>query len=170
MRRVGEEAGQNAALVTYHFKGIGNLLDELCTLNLDPMIRAWDNIGPDRGLTVEEVLRLWLEPMLGPAAFTHGGRALTVLDELAAHGEGALRDRVLKAMQEFSERLRLVLGPLLPHLPETELRARVRFISGAVLGPPPRTPVPTLGPEGLRLDDLVFLLPFTRAALGIAPA
>src|SRR5690606_7336781 len=88
---------------------------------------------------LDEVLRLWLAPMLHPAAFTPTGRALAVLDEIAAHGELGLRTRVLGEMEAFSVRLRAVLAPLLPGLSEHELRARLRFIAGAVLGPPPRT-------------------------------
>lgn len=169
VRRVGEQAGQNPALVTYHFKGIGNLLDELCALNLEPILKAWSDIVPDRGMDAGAVLVLWLEPMLGAAAFTPGGRALTVLDELAAHGVGEPRARILGAMQEFSLRLRQVLAPLLPHLNDNELRARVRFISGAVLGPPPRTQAPAMLDDSLRLDDMAYLLPFARAALELEP-
>lgn len=165
VRRVGEGAGQNPALVTYYFKGIGNLLDELCTLNLEPMLGAWRAIEPGRGLGIEDVLHLWLEPMLAPAAFTPGGRALTVLDEIAAHGEAALRERVLGAMQAFTRRLRATLAPLLPHLSERELRARTRFISGAALGPPPRTYASQPTEEGMGPDEIRYLLPFAWAAL-----
>ncbi|MBO9518726.1 MAG: TetR/AcrR family transcriptional regulator [Porphyrobacter sp.] len=169
VRRVGDGAGQNPALVTYHFKSLFNLLDELCSINLEPMLEAWTGIGPGRGLTADEVLRQWLAPMLRPAAFTPNGRALAVLDGLAAHGEPALRERVLRSMEEFSLRLRGALAPSLPHLTDDEIRARVRFISGAALGPPPRTNTAPLA-GSVRLDDMHFLLPFARAALSLPPA
>lgn len=169
VRKVGDEAGQNPALVTYHFKSLFNLLDELCARNLEPMLGAWEAIGPECGLTVDEVLRQWLAPMLAPAAFTPEGRALAVLDGLAAHGEPALRARVLRSMEEFSLRLRAALAPSLPHLADDELRARVRFISGAVLGPPPRTSTAPQTTGALRLDDMHYLLPFARAALSLPP-
>jgi AcrR family transcriptional regulator len=168
VRKVGDAAGLNPALVTYHFKSILNLLDELCTLNLDPILMDWRAIDPALGTAsgeLEEVLRAWLAPMLRPAAFTPRGRALIVIDEIASHGEPALRDRVLTAMEQFSIRLRATLAPILPHLSEHELRARLRFISGAVLGPPPRihTVLPSDGARSL--GDLAYLLPFARAAL-----
>lgn len=167
VRRVGDRAGLNPTLVTYHFKSILNLLDELCSLNLDPMLVEWRRIDPgdSADLTLEDILRCWLTPMLGPAAFTPGGRALIVLDEIAAHGELALRTRVLGAMEEFSARLRSALAPLLPNLTEHELRARLRFISGSALGPPPRAYRSPPSDGSKPLDDLAYLLPFARAAL-----
>lgn len=169
VRRVGEGAGQNPALVTYHFKSLYNLLDELCGINLEPMLDAWSGIRTDRGLTTDEVLVQWLEPLLRPAAFTPNGRALAVLDGLAAHGEAALKERVLRSMEEFSLRLRAALAPSLPHLSDDEIRARVRFISGAALGPPPRSNTTPLGKGAIRLDDMSYLLPFARAALSLPP-
>lgn len=167
VRKVGEAAGLSPALVTYHFKSILNLLDELCQLNLDPILEDWKVIGAEAesGETaLDEVLQAWLAPMLRQAAFTPRGRALVVLDEIAARGEASLSGRVLAAMQEFSARLRGALSPLVPHLSDHELRARVRFISAAVLGPPPRghSYAPT---EAGAFDDLKYLVPFARAAL-----
>jgi len=166
VRKVGDAAGLNPALVTYHFKSILNLLDELCSLNLNPILRDWrvivPGLGQDGGL--EEVLRAWLAPMLRPAAFTPGGRALIVIDEIASHGEPALRERVLGEMEQFSVRLRRVVAPHVPWLTERELRARLRFISAAVLGPPPRVPVQ--GREvRMPTDGLADLLPFALAGL-----
>ena len=46
-----------------------------------------------------------------------------------------------------------------------ELRARLRFISGAALGPPPRTHGAPQLPDGKALDDPDFLLAFAKAAL-----
>lgn len=167
VRRVGDKAGLNPTLVTYHFKSILNLLDELCTLNLDPMLLEWRRIDPrhSAGLSLDDILSQWLGPLLRPAAFAPGGRALIVLDEIAAHGELALRSRVLGAMEEFSKRLRSTLAPLAPNLTEHELRARLRFISGSALGPPPRAYRPRPSDGSKPLDDLAYLLPFARAAL-----
>lgn len=167
VRKVGDGAGQNPALVTYHFKSLFNLLDELCTLNSEPMLKAWEVIHPGCGLAADDILRKWLEPMLMPAAFTPEGRALAVLDGLAAHGEPALRERVMASMTGFSQRLRETLAPFLPHLTDDEIRARVRFISGAALGPPPRTKTAPLAGSAVRLDDMQYLLPFAQAALGL---
>lgn len=163
VRRVGEHAGVNPTLVTYHFGSIGKLLDELCTLNLDPILDDWQAIDVANGRTLDEVLEAWLLPMLRPAAFTPGGRALVVLDEIAVHGEEDLRDRVMRAMEAFSQRLRAALAPHCPRLAEEELRARLRYVSGAVLGPPPRGHG-AQAPAGRRLDDPYFLLRFAKAA------
>ena len=167
VRRIGEAAGLNPTLVTYHFGSLYRLLDELCSLNLDPILDDWTAIGREREgeLTLDAVLRGWLTPMLRPAAFTPGGRALVVLDELATHGEAALKDKVLSAMETFAAQLRSVLAPLLPGLSKHELRARLRFVSGAVLGPPPRVHSAPPSDGSRALDDLCYLLPFARAAL-----
>ncbi len=164
VRKVGEAAGVNPTLVTYHFKSIANLLDELCQLNLRPIMQGWEAV--EAGKPFEEKLRCWLEPMLAPAAFTPGGRALVVLDEIAAHGEGELRQQVLSEMEQFSLRLRRLLAADCPHLDDTELRARLRFISAALIGPPPRSHgAPMLGGTGKALDDIEFLMRFAKAAL-----
>ncbi|MEL1251314.1 TetR/AcrR family transcriptional regulator [Aurantiacibacter gilvus] len=163
VRKVGDQAGVNPTLVTYHFKTIENLLAELARRNLAPIFARWDIIQP--GMPLDEALSLWLVPMGTPAHFTPGGRALVVLDELAAHAEGAPRKLVLKALATFVVRLRETLHPHFPHLDEGELRARLRFISGAALGPPPRTHGAPALPDGRALDDPVFLLAFARAAL-----
>jgi len=167
VRKVGDAAGLNPALVTYHFKSILKLLDELCSLNLDPILADWQGIGPGTaaGGELDGVLRAWLAPMVRPAAVTASGRALIVIDEIASHGEPALSDKVLTAMEEFSPRLRSALAQFLPHLSQQELRARVRFISAAVLGPPPRIAAGQPSAGGPALDDLDHLLRFARAAL-----
>lgn len=166
VRKIGDAADLNPTLVTYHFKSIFNLLDELCTLNLNPILAGWQDIGATDGepLLLEELMRAWIEPMFSPAAFTAGGRALIVLDELVAHGEPALRDRVLESMTAFSFRLQGVLAPMLPHLDRDELRARVRFISGAVLGPPPRSYRSDLGVSGKADADVERMQRFAIAA------
>ena len=165
VRKVGEEAGVIPTLVTYHFGSIGNLLDELCHLNMQPVLAGWAHLA--QTTDPDAILRTWLEPMLRPAAFTPGGRALVVLDEIAAHGEGDLRARVLTEMEANSRRLRAALLPHCRGLDEEELRARLRFISGAVIGPPPRSHGAPVLADGRKLDDLSFLLPFARTALGI---
>ncbi len=169
VRRIGDHAGLNPTLVTYHFKTVLNLLDELCSLNLDPILGGWRGIDPAacRETELDEVLRLWLAPMFAPAAFTPGGRALIVLDEIVAHGDPVPRLKVMDAMTEFAARLRATLVPKLPGLAEDELRARVRFISGAALGPPPRIrrAPPDAGDDSWMGDDLARMLRFARAAL-----
>ena len=163
VRKVGDQAGVNPTLVTYHFKTIENLLAELARRNIAPIFAEWDLIQP--GMTLDEVLSKWLLPMGGETHFTPGGRALVVLDELAAHAEGAPRKLLLEALADFIVRLRESLHPHFPHLDAGELRARIRFISAGALGPSPRTHGAPVLPDGRALDDPKFLLAFARAAL-----
>lgn len=163
VRKVGEEAGVNATLVTYHFGSIAGLLEELCRCNMEPILADWSLVPADGDLPA--ILRAWLLPMLRPSAFTDGGRALVVLDEIAAHGEGEIRAKVLREMEGFAHALRLILAPHLPHLEDDELRARLRFISGAVLGPPPRSHGAPRFASGRGADDIEYLLRFAQAAL-----
>lgn len=170
VRKVGDIAGVNPTLVTYHFKTLGKLLDEVCSLNLDPVLAEWQAVDTAKAEGMDAVLRAWLEPMQRAAAFTQGGRALVVLDEIAAHGESALRLKVLRTMEAFSLRLQTAMAPHCSHLENDELRARLRFISGAVLGPPPRSHSALLTGTGLTgagrpIDDLAYLMDFARAAL-----
>ena len=115
--------------------------------------------------TLTPILRGWLQPMLHPSAFTDGGRALVVLDEIGAHGEGEIRAHVLREMEGFARKLHALLAPHLPHLDDDELRARLRFVSGAVLGPPPRSHGAPRFASGKGADDIEYLLRFATAAL-----
>ncbi len=164
VRHVGKVADLNATLVTYHFGGVAQLLAELCECNLAVMLRGWQAL--DRQVAASEVdpvLKAWLAPLCAPAAFHPQGRAVIVLDEIAAHGSPEISARLMDEMVGIARRVQELLGPLLPHLSATELRARLRFIAGAALGPPPRVPSPE--PAGPALDSLPYLLRFAAAAL-----
>lgn len=166
-RRVGKVSGLNSALVTYHFGTVAGLLAELCKLNLQPMIAEWEAIEVTRAQarTMREVLQAWLLPLNRPAAFTAGGRSLIVFDEIASHGDAGLRNKLLKEMLAVSERVQRAIRPFVPHLSPRELRARVRFISAAALGPPPRSRS-TRSSEGEKaLDGVSDLVCFAEAAL-----
>lgn len=163
VRKVGDAAGLNPTLVTYHFGGFGAMMEELCQLNMQPILEEWRKVDAETEL--DAILTAWLTPMLMPSAFSTGGRALVVLDEIGTHGEGELRQLVLDEMRGFAITLHDLLTPMLPHLDEWQLRARLRFISGAVLGPPPRSHGAPELPDGRALDAMEFLLPFARAAL-----
>jgi len=163
VRRVGTVSGLNGTLVTYHFGSVAGLLGELARCNMAPMLEQWRDLPPPAAGT-RAILAAWLNPLLNPAAFNPDGRALIVLDEIAAHGAAGLSAEVLAAMVGISERVRGALAPLLPHLSDHTLRARLRFIAGAALGPPPRVPLP--GTSDLASAEL--LLNFAEASL--APA
>ena len=160
VRKVGETAGLNPTLVTYHFGSLGALLEQLRDRNLGPILAAWEGLDQLDGL--DAVLRGWIAPLLMPAAFTEGGRALVVIDEIAAHGEGDLGAGVVAAMLDFSRSLRALMLTYCPALDEPEMRARLRFISAAALGPPPRgRGIVGVGAE----DEFEYLVRFAHAAL-----
>ena len=107
-----------------------------------------------------------LRPLLRASAFTPGGRSIVVFDEIASHGDVALREHLLAAMRDIGARVQVILRPSVPHLSRHELRARVRFISAAALGPPPRARVSEdLSKEGQPLDGLFYLVAFAKGAL-----
>ena len=162
VRRIGQVSGLNGTLVTYYFGAMASLIGELATRNLAPMLADWaalDAMEANQATSVRAILEVWLRPLLRAAAFHTQGRALLVLDELAAHGLPALREDVMGAMVDVAARVRALLAPLLPHLTEAELAARLRFIAGATLGPPPR------GHAGAA-EDFERLLAFALAGLG----
>ena len=137
VRRIGAVAGLNGTLVTYHFGSMAQLEGELARRNLQPMETAWQQLEqvPD---DIEAIVRAWLLPLLLPAAFHADGRALPVLDELAAHARKELREDMMRAMRAVAIRVTARLQPLLPDMTSATLAARLRFIAGAALGPPPR--------------------------------
>lgn len=168
VRRVGAVSGLNATLITYHFGTVSGLLAELYRLNLEPMLREWEALDADkvRGLTLREVLEAWLGPLTRPSAFTPHGRSIVVFDEIASHGDAVLRDELLATMIDISNRVRAAIRPLVPHLDPFELRARVRFISAATLGPPPRIMMPVATSKtGEPIDGLFYLVAFAIGAL-----
>jgi AcrR family transcriptional regulator len=167
VRRVGAVSGLNPTLVTYHCGSVGGLLSELCRLNLEPIMAGWSVLGGEQAspFGLGDTLRIWLGPLLQPAAFTPGGRALVVLDEIAAHGNSELSRQLLEAMVTVSGRVHAALRPLTPHLDPRELRARLRFIAGAALGPPPRVRTAEKNSGEEPLDSLRYLCAFAEAAL-----
>lgn len=164
VRQVGKVSGLNPTLITYHFGTVSKLLGELCDANLAPMEADWADL--DAGTALDEILVRWLRPLQRPAAFHPEGRALVVLDEIATHSDGEAGRHIMDVMVALAARVQIALQPLLPALPPRELRARLRFISGAVLGPPPRARGSgrTIDAEA-PLDGLDYLLAFARAAL-----
>lgn len=166
VRRVGTMADLNPTLVTYHFGSVCGLLIALCHLNLDPMVAAWAMSPASEGERLDAILGWWLAPLMRPAAHDPEGRALLVLDEIAAHGEAEPRTLVMEAMSRISEQVQGALGPLLPHFTPAELYQRLRFIAGAALGPPPRQRRQDLVATSMDSADVVpQLIAFARAAL-----
>jgi AcrR family transcriptional regulator len=166
VRRIGTVSGLNGTLVTYHFGTVAGLLAELARCNLEPMLADWATL-PGKAGGINAILDAWLRPLLRPAAFHAGGRALIVLDEIAAHGSAPASGEVMAAMVAISERVRTALRPHLPALDDATLRARLRFIAGAALGPPPRVPAPNQSaPDQTMLPQHAQLLEFAAAALG----
>jgi hypothetical protein len=154
-------------LVTYHFGTMGNLMAELCRMNLEPMLAEWEAVkARDAAFSsMRDVLEAWMTPLLRPAAFTTNGRSLIVLDEIAAHGDEDMSRQLLKPMLELSIRVQAALQPYVSHLSARELRARVRFLSAATLGPPPRARIVLVEAGEQKLDGIEFLLSFAEAAL-----
>lgn len=167
VRRIGAVSQLNPTLVTYHFGTVSGLLSELCRISLEPMLEEWNGLLDNAGQfsSTHEVLVAWLTPLVRPAAFTQNGRTLIVLDEIAAHGDPELRARLLAPMLQISACVQAALRPFTRHLTPRELRAWVRFISAAALGPPPRARIalPEDGQEPL--DGVGNLIAFAEAAL-----
>ncbi|MEO0062431.1 MAG: hypothetical protein RLZZ08_991 [Pseudomonadota bacterium] len=170
VRRVGEVSGLNPTLITYHFGTMARLLDELCDRNLAPMLAEWADLQGQQVTDPHDVLRRWLTPLLARAAFAPHGRALVVLDEIASHGEEAVRERLFREMAGVARRVRQSLAPHLPHLGDDELASRLRFIAGAALGPPPRSRTPAR-PAIQRADqaELDLLCRFAASGLELPP-
>ena len=165
VRRIGTVSGLAPTLVTYHFGTMTSLLSQLCRLNLDPMLKAWEPLQQGQFATMRQLLEAWLTPLLFPCAFVRDGRALIVLDEIASRGDAEIREMLLASMMELSGKLQAALRPFVPHLSAQALRARVRFLSAAALGPPPRNRR-LAGERGSPpLDGIDHLLDFAVASL-----
>lgn len=168
-RRVGEVSGLNSTLITYHFGTVAALLATLQEKNLAPMLEQWRRLDeplPADADPLDELLQRWLSPLLAPACFNPRGRALVVIDEIAAHGERKAVAPLLRQMAGVADRVAEAIAPLAPQIEPAELRQRLRFISGAALGPPPRARLgaraadPAMGEEAL-----AALTRFARASL-----
>jgi AcrR family transcriptional regulator len=169
VRHIGAVSGQAPTSITYHFGTIAGLLSELCSLNLDPMLEDWKAIEERHFDRIEDVLRAWMTPLMRPAACHTNGRALIVLDEIASHGDAVMQDRLLKPMLALSVKVQEALRPYVPHLDSRSLRARVRFLSAATLGPPPRTRAISIKQGERPLDSVDYLIDFAVASLMYCP-
>jgi AcrR family transcriptional regulator len=167
VRRVGAVSGLNGTLITYHFGTVPGLLSELCRVNLDPMLKDWEGLNSKamKNSSLKTILEAWLGPLIRPSAFVKGGKSVIVFDEIASHGDPALSGQLLEAMLAVSRNVQKALKPHLPHLDSQELRARVRFISAACLGPPPRVRLSEQTATMQPMDGLGYLLSFAEGAL-----
>lgn len=161
VRRVGEVSGLNPTLITYHFGTVAGLLEELCEANLAPVLHAWIGIDGGPADDPHTLLRQWLAPLLAPAALNPQGRALVVLDEIASHGEPAMRERLRQQMAGMAAKVRRSLAGHTAWLDDAELAARLRYVAGAALGPPPRSRSRDIAGE----EELDQLCRFAAAAL-----
>ncbi|MXP24926.1 TetR family transcriptional regulator [Altererythrobacter indicus] len=142
IRRIGDLAGLNSALITYHFGGVAGLLERLCEDNIAPMREAWRSLDaplPSGEGGFELLIRRWLAPLLFPAAFTPTGRALSVIDEIVSRENGVLSEKLTQEMTSLAAKIYQLALPYCQHLAPHELMARLRFIASASLGPPPRS-------------------------------
>lgn len=161
VRRVGEVSGLNPTLITYHFGTVAGMLEELCEANLAPVLHAWIGIDGSTAADPRALLRQWLAPLLSPAALNPNGRALVVLDEIASHGEPAMRERLQQQMAGMAAKVRQSIAIYADHLTDAELAARLRYIAGAALGPPPRN----RATRSADMQELNQLCRFAAAAL-----
>ena len=169
VRRVGEVSELNPTLITYHFGSVSGLLEELCDRNLELLLETWDELAgplPPSDDPLGLVLQRWIEPLYYPAAFNPTGRALVVIDEIAAHGDGELSAKIIDKMIGVAANVGRKLEPLLHNLTYEEVRDRMRFIAGASLGPPPRDRTQPVASGKQTAEEMsASLIAFARAAL-----
>ena len=137
IRRIGAEAGLNAALVSYYFDGLAPLLGELLSANAQiihvarsGMLEAASRERTKAG-RLDALIGAYLEPIwLTPSRWSKAP-ARAVVRELLPVVAASLRQRTVSRINESVDSIATALQPLIPHLTHDELFMRLRLLSGA---------------------------------------
>jgi AcrR family transcriptional regulator len=135
LRQIIADAGVNLAAVHYHFGSKEELLDALVHLKAEPVNRErmsrldrLEEQAAGSPLTVEEILRAFLEP----TALVADQSPVFVRVMGRIHAEGLMPGIVQKHFQPTAQRFLVALRKAVPDLPEQEFLWRVHFMMGAM--------------------------------------
>lgn len=143
IRRIADEAGVNSALTRYYFGSTEGLQLELARLNLAPILTDW-KVAPESSQGLDMLVRGYISPMWNPAAFNPAERALSLLDELSAHGGEKVREAVARPMMAQFDYMVEEIRFLRHGISAEEIAARLAFACAGALGMPPRSRSRTL--------------------------
>jgi len=180
IRKIGAEAGFNAAMVSYHFDGLQFLLGELLSGNVriiheDRARRlAAAVLERTKARRIDALIAANVEPIwLTPSKWSRAP-ARAVVRELLPLVEPSLRQRTVTGINESVDSIAKALLPLTPHLTHDELFMRLRLLSGSTEMLQPRLDELGLYPIDRKLSKArqerlqVELLRFAKGAL-LAP-
>lgn len=139
IRAIAAAAGVSLAALNYHFGDKEKLLAAIFAQRAEPIaaerMRLLAAMRAGGGMTVEGVIRSFLQPVLGAWSESRSGsRDFGVLRARLAAEPEAFKDRV--RAQTFDESTRAymaALGELLPELSREELGMRFHFLLGSML-------------------------------------
>ena len=141
-RTLTARAGVNLGMVSYHFKGLDDLLIQLFNENFERFTQTQllllDDLTRSKPVTIEKIMDVVVRSLWQPPVYLEQGRGSLVLDELFARGSPAVRKAVTKRMAAGLNRLIEGLAPLVPHLSRQTLLLRLTCIAGAVRSAVPR--------------------------------
>lgn len=142
-RALTRRAGVNLGMVSYHFKGLDDLLIELFDENFERFAQLQfallEDLARAKRVTVERIMDAVVRSLWQPPVYLDEGRGSQIIDELFAHGSPAVREAATRRMVAGLTGLLDGLAPLVPHLSRETLLLRLTCIAGAVRSAVPRS-------------------------------
>ena len=141
LRAITSAAGVNLAAVNYHFRSKNDLIHEVFSRRLAPinarrlaLLDACENEAGNGVVSVERVVRAFVEPLLRPEGIAPAGRLplQTLLGRMYAEPGRNVRKIFLGEMKEVARRFRDAFQRALPEVPPNEIFWRLHFTIGAM--------------------------------------
>ena len=141
LRAITSAADVNLAAVNYHFRTKNDLIHEVFARRLAPinarrlaMLDACENEAGKGVISLERVVRAFVEPLLRPEGIAPAGRLplQTLLGRMYAEPGRNVRRIFLGEMEEVARRFRAAFRRALPKVPPTEIFWRLLFTIGAM--------------------------------------
>jgi AcrR family transcriptional regulator len=137
VRRIASLAGDNPALISYHFGGLEPLLTRLLELNVNAICDAraaqQELAIPERGKNrrLRALVIAYMEPFWKTTAIWHPDAARTVVREVMPMLDRKLLGTAVARINASVAASAQALAGLLPHLTDDELLVRLRLLASA---------------------------------------
>ncbi|MEF2146790.1 TetR/AcrR family transcriptional regulator [Luteimonas sp. FXH3W] len=136
LRQITSHADVNIAAVNYHFGSKENLVEELFRRRMDQMStdrrNALQKALSDKDVTLESVLRAYIEPALQMGRKHNGGHFVRILARAYAEQNDRLRKFLSENYGSVQRDFAKAIDQVRPGLSKEQMYLRLDFVAGAL--------------------------------------